>query len=293
MNVVVLEPSHTAPLRALVVLTKARLNSLVAFTVLAGALLAPGGPAWTVVLVASIGVTLAALGACALNQVLERHRDRRMARTRTRPLPSGAVGAPAAALLGLGLVAAGCALVLPAGAAAALLTLIGGALYVLVYTPLKPITPLAFVPGAVAGALPPVVGWLAAGGALDGGALALFTLLFVWQVPHVAAIDRVHRDDHTRGGLRTLAVVDKTGAATGVVAPLGAAALVLAAAGPALAGLAPGWAGLVAAFVSLPLVALSMRLRDERSAAAAWRLFVATLIQLPCVLVVTIVARAL
>lgn len=296
VRVIVVEASPTlrvAPVRALAVLTKARLNSLVAVTVVAGALLAPGGPGWTIVLLASLGAMLAALGACALNQVLERDRDVHMDRTRARPIPSGAVSVHAAAALGLSLMAAGCALALTAGPLPALLTLLGGALYVFVYTPLKPLTPLAFLPGALAGALPPVIGWLAAGGALDGGALALLVLLLAWQVPHVAAIDWVNRDDHTRGGLRTLAVADPSGAATGLVAVLGAAALVLASAAPSLAGLAPAWAGLAAGALSLPLVALAERLRRERTTAAARRLFLATLLQLPCVLLIAIVARGM
>ncbi|MCO5165929.1 MAG: UbiA family prenyltransferase [Planctomycetes bacterium] len=274
----------------LAVLTKARLNVLVSVTVVAGAALAPA-PALPAAVAAAVGATLAALGACALNQVLERERDRTMTRTASRPLPAGRLGATTATLVAAGLLLAGCATVAAgAGALPALLTALGGALYALVYTPLKPLTPLAFVPGAVAGALPPLVGWTAAGGALDPGALALFGLLLAWQVPHVAAIDWVHGADHARGGLRTLAAVDRTGRATAVAAVAGAEATVLAGAalGVVLGGVV---AALVCALLGAPLVALALDLAGARSAPAARRLFAATLVHLPLALAVALAAR--
>ncbi|MBX3470938.1 MAG: UbiA family prenyltransferase [Planctomycetes bacterium] len=271
----------------LATLTKARLNVLVSVTVVAGAALAPA-PALSAAAAAALGATLAALGACALNQVLERDRDRTMTRTAARPLPAGRLDARAASLVAAGLLLAGCALVVAlAGALPALLTALGGALYAFVYTPLKPRTPLAFLPGAVAGALPPLVGWTAAGGALDAGALVLFALLLAWQVPHVAAIDWVHRVDHARGGLRTLAVVDPSGRATTIAAVAGAEATVLVggALGLVLGGAA---AALVCALLGAPLVALALDLARARSAAAARRLFAATLVHLPLVLAVAL-----
>lgn len=283
--------ARTGPLVTFAVLTKARLNSLVAVTALAGAALAPGGTSWGAILGATLGTTLAALGACALNQVVERERDALMDRTWRRPLPAGDLRPATALAIALGLLIVGVAAALAAGPLPAALTLLGGGLYAFAYTPLKPVTALAFVPGAVAGALPPVVGWVAAGGGLDGGALALAALLIAWQVPHVAAIDWVHRADHRRGGLRTLAVLDPSGARSGLVAVVGAVALVLVSAAPALLGGAPAWAGALAGALGLPLVVLAERLLRARSDAAARRLFLASLVHLPAVLAVAIVAR--
>lgn len=282
----------TPTLADLVCLTKARLNSLVSLTVVAGAVLVPDAT-WAPAALAACGATLAALGACALNQVLERARDARMMRTRARPLPAGRLDARAAAAIAVGLLAAGCLLAAAAGPVPAALTALGGALYALVYTPLKGRTPLAFAPGALAGALPPLVGWTAAGGdVLAAPALLLLALLLAWQVPHVAAIDWVHRDDHARGGLRTLAVVDPTGRGSGLAALLGAGLLVVASA--ALAAASGGWpAALVAAGLSLPLVRLARALQRARTSHAGRRLFVATLAQLPAVLLVAIVAGRL
>lgn len=273
----------------LVCLTKARLNSLVSVTVVAGAALAPE-PAWGQAALAGVGATLAALGACALNQVLERERDALMGRTRARPLPAGRLTARAAASLAAGLLVVGCALAAAAGPVPFALTALGALLYALVYTPLKARSPLAFVPGALSGALPPLVGWTAAGGELDATAALLAALLLAWQTPHVAAIDWVHRDDHRRGGLRTLAVVAPSGRASGAAAVLGATTLVAvsAAVGHTFGGLA---LGLVTAAVTVPVLRLSVAFARGRDATASRALFRATLLQLPAALLLAIVAR--
>lgn len=272
-------------------LTKARLNALVSLTAVAAAALAPA-PAWGPAALAALGATLAALGACALNQVLERERDARMDRTRGRPLPSGRLGARAATALALGLLAAGGALAGCAGPAPLVLTALGAVLYALVYTPLKARTPLAFIPGAASGALPPLVGWTAAGGELDGTAALLAALLLAWQVPHVAAIDWVHRDDHRRGGLRTLAVVAPGGGASAAAALLGAAALVATATalGHAQGGLP---AAAACALLGAPVLHGAAALARSRATHAARHLFRTTLVQLPLVLLVAIVAARL
>src|SRR5204863_166747 len=157
------------------------------------------------------------LGALALNQYMERDLDARMERTRHRPLPEGRLHAAEA--LGVGLVLLATGLLFLAGTTNAVATLVTAgiaATYLLLYTPLKPVTSLCSLVGAVPGALPPVAGWAAARGTLGAEAWILFAIMFLWQIPHSLAIGRMYRDDYARAGIRVLPVVDRDGASTGV-----------------------------------------------------------------------------
>lgn len=159
-----------------------------------------------------VGVALVGGGANCLNQLKERHADAQMLRTRTRPLVTGRISAPATLVFGsaisLGgvLLLAGFANLLTAG-----LSLLSWASYLFVYTPLKQTTPLNTWIGAIPGALPAVLGYSGASNALDLTALALFLLLYVWQLPHFFAISWVYRDDYLRGGFRMLSWNDPLG----------------------------------------------------------------------------------
>ena len=154
---------------------------------------------------ALLGIALVAVASNSLNQWFERGTDARMRRTMDRPLPSGRL-LPAevfafgvtCAVLGISYLAM---TVNWLTAAVALFTL---TMYVGVYTPLKRVTPLCTAVGAIPGALPPVLGWTAAGGSLDAGAFALFAILFLWQFPHFLAIAWLYRRDYAQAGLRML-----------------------------------------------------------------------------------------
>jgi len=149
------------------------------------------------------GVMLLSCGASALNQVQERERDARMARTVRRPLPSGRLSRRQGLIFSLIGIASGAWILWSGvGATAAVLGLVAAAFYNGVYTPwLKPASPFAAVPGAIPGAIPPVIGWVAGGGGLmDTGALILFGILFLWQMPHFWALALRYRADYAAGG---------------------------------------------------------------------------------------------
>ena len=208
-------------------LAKLRVNALVLVTAALGYLLAGRGiDLWTF-LHALVGTGLVAAGAAAFNQVWERDLDAKMRRTAQRPLPAGRIDVPQALGFAALLSAAGLAELslganlLAAGLAAATLLL-----YVLVYTPMKRVTSLATIVGAVPGALPPVIGWAAAGGGLSPGAWALFAILFFWQMPHFLSIAWIYRADYARAGFPMLPVLEPDGASTGRQAALYAATLV-------------------------------------------------------------------
>jgi protoheme IX farnesyltransferase len=158
---------------------------------------------WRAGLAVLVGVMLLSSGASALNQVQERRQDALMARTAGRPLPSGRLSlVQGVGFAVLALITGAAVLWLGIGRTAGVLGLIAAAFYNGLYTPwLKPTSPFAAVPGALPGALPPVIGWVAGGGApWDPGALILFGILFLWQMPHFWALALRYRADYAAGG---------------------------------------------------------------------------------------------
>ena len=158
---------------------------------------------WVHGLVVLVGVMLLSSGASALNQVQERDRDALMARTAGRPLPSGRISHAQGLTFATVATAAGAAVLwIGIGRTAGILGLIAAVFYNGVYTPwLKPTSAFAAVPGAIPGSIPPVIGWVAGGGGLtDAGAVILFGILFLWQMPHFWALALRYRGDYASGG---------------------------------------------------------------------------------------------
>ncbi|MGH7201934.1 MAG: heme o synthase, partial [Planctomycetaceae bacterium] len=211
-------PLPVARLADYVELAKPRIAAMVLMTVSVGYVVGSRGR-WDLVplLHTLLGVGLVAAASSALNQFLERDTDRRMPRTAERPLPAGRLLAAEVLLLGLVAGTAGCVylavMVNPLTAALTGATLL---LYVAAYTPLKRVTSLCTAIGAVPGALPPVLGWTAAGGAIDGGALSLFGILFLWQFPHFLAIAHLYRGQYADAGLKMLPTASRSARITGV-----------------------------------------------------------------------------
>src|SRR6266446_9914312 len=165
------------------------------------------------------GTALAAAGTLALNQWMERDLDARMARTRHRPLPDGRLLPAEAFALGAALLAAGLAvLALAVNGRTAALTGAIALVYLLVYTPLKPVTPLSMIAGAISGALPPVAGWAASKGKLGPEPWVLAGIMFLWQITHTLAIGHLYRQDYARADMRLLPVLDEGGGSTSLQA---------------------------------------------------------------------------
>jgi protoheme IX farnesyltransferase len=263
-------------------LTKPRITLMVMLTALVGFVLGSPGPVGAVPLLTSVvGTGLVAAAANALNMVLERETDARMRRTRNRPLPSGRLRPAEAWAFGVGLTASGLGLLAwTAGRLAVVVAFLTWASYVFVYTPLKARTSLATLVGAVPGALPPVIGWAAASGALAPGACALFAILFLWQIPHFLAIAWIYREDYAAGGLPMLPVVDPSGRITGRQAAAHSVALLLVSLTAPAAGLG-GKAYLVgASLLGLALTAAALHVAAARTTASARRLFLVSLVYL-------------
>jgi protoheme IX farnesyltransferase len=245
-----------------------------------------------------VGTALVAASSSIVNQMLEHRTDRRMQRTRSRPIAAGRLGMAGAGWWSAGLLVAGSVLaVAAAGWQAAIAAVVTWCVYVGAYTPLKRITPLNTAVGAVAGALPVAIGWLGADGphrlaAGDSRAAlavaALATVLYLWQFPHFRAIAWLYRRDYAEAGLRMLTVVDPSGLRAGGQSLSAALAMV-----PASLVLAVPSGSvelfLTAAVASITYAGVSMRFALRRDAASARWLLLTSLAVLLCLLVGAVV----
>lgn len=264
-------------------LTKARLSFFVVITTIVGYAMAAIGPFdWLALSLTAIGTALAAGSANAFNQWLEIERDRLMPRTAGRPLPSGRIS-PAHALCfailtgatGVAILAIGVNLL---SATLALATIV---LYVVIYTPLKTMTTLNTLIGAIVGAVPPMIGWAGATGSLSIGAWVLAAILFTWQMPHFLALAWMYRHQYELGGYRMLPAADPSGRLTAMASLLYAVALLAVTLLATLLGLT-GWiyAG-GALLLGLWTIHGAWAMLRHRSDEKAKRLFLSSVLYLP------------
>ncbi len=264
----------------LLLLAKPRLSGLVVLTTAGGVALAPGKIGAPRAAIAILGTAAVVGAANALNCWLERDVDARMRRTRDRPLPAGRVEPFVALALGVAIpVFALPVLAFVANPLTALLAFVALVVYVAVYTPMKQRSTLALFVGAVPGAIPPLMGWTAVTGRLDAGGLALFALLFAWQLPHFLAISIYLAEDYARGGLRVFALVHGERAtrrfiavAVALLVPTSLALLPLGVAGVSY--------GVVAATLGVLLLALALSGLGRTGGRWARNLFLGTLVHL-------------
>jgi len=275
-----------------IALTKPRLTLLAVVSAVVGFLMAARPPAWGLLLQTLIGSALVGAGANALNQWLERDADALMRRTQHRPLPAGRLSPRAARTFGWACSALGVAwLALTTTPLAGALGLLTIAIYVGVYTPLKRVTSLCTLAGAVPGALPPLIGWAAASGTLSAGAWALFAILFLWQLPHFLALAWIHREDYARAGFRMLPVLDPDGAITGRQMVLYGLALIPASLFPTILGVAGPYYFFGAALAGLWFLSVTVMAACRPSSALAGRVFTASISYLPVVLGLMVIDR--
>jgi heme o synthase len=270
-------------------LTKPRIALLELVVVVAAGVVATWGQPDPVLLAHSLlGTLLIAASASAANQWLELRTDARMPRTAVRPLPSGRMAGRDAVLFSAVCLLLGAAeMMLLVNVAAATWAITTWAIYVLVYTPLKARSTINTAVGAVAGALPVLIGWAAVGGQLDRRAVALVVTLFLWQFPHFMAIAWLYRRDYAQAGHQMLTVVDPTGRRAGRQAVFAALALIPVSIVPMLD--APGLGSLlyVGAAVLLGVFQLALAVLFWRQATddRARLLLKASLVYLPTLLV--------
>jgi len=274
-------------------LVKARLTFLVLLSALVGFVMASGRVLDVGLMVQTLFATaLVAAGAASLNQWLEREADGKMERTRNRPLPSGRMQAQEALVFGsvvslIGIVY----LAVSVNVLACLIALITLASYLFVYTPLKRVTWLNTIVGAVPGALPPLIGWAAASGGLSAEGWVLFAIVFFWQMPHFFAIAWIYRDDYKAGGFEMLPAVDPEGASTGRLSVFHTMTLVPIALMPTILGLSGPVYFVSALVLGLAYLGFAIRFSLRKTSRNAWWLFAASVAYLPLLLGVMVFDR--
>jgi heme o synthase len=219
---------------------------------------------------ALVGIGLVAAGTAALNEVMEHKIDGRMRRTANRPMPAGrmslAHGTVAGAVMAMGgILYLGFAL----NALTAWLGLATSVVYLAAYTPLKKIHPICTFVGAFPGAMPGVLGWTAARGKLEWGALVMFAIVFFWQFPHFFSIAWLYREDYEDGGIRMLPVVESDGRSTARQIVIYSILLVPVSLLPTLFGMSGRIYLLGASALSLALLYFGLRLSTFKLAPAS------------------------
>ena len=268
-------------------LTKPRLVVMILITTAAGFYLgAQQTLPWLRCLHTLIGAGLTAAGVLALNQYLERDVDALMERTHGRPLPDGRMNPLTALLIGAVLTGGGMLYLtfvvnILSGFVISLIVVS----YLFLYTPLKRKTSLCTLIGAVPGALPPVVGWVAARGSLTGEAWVLFTILFLWQLPHSLAIAYIYREDYANAGFRLLPVIHPDGTSTCRQIVINCVALLGIGLLPTLSNIAGSVYFFTALLSGIGFLAVGIYLAYTRSVKAARYLLYASLLYLPLVFV--------
>lgn len=285
-------------------LTKARVTTLIVMTAWTGAYFAAAKSgvsllSWTL-LNALVGIGLVSGGTAAINEVVEREVDALMRRTARRPLVTGTMSLAHASVVAFGMTIGGVAyLWLTTNWLTAALAALTSITYLAVYTPMKRIHPICTFLGAFPGAMPPVLGWTAIRGRLDGEALVLFAILFFWQFPHFHSIAWLYREDYENARIRMLPVVESDGRSTAFAIVMYALALVPVSLAPTLMGMA-GWVyfwgalvlGLAMLWFSLRMWTMKLTPIVPESKLRARHVLQASVIYLPLLFALMMINRA-
>jgi protoheme IX farnesyltransferase len=272
-------------------LSKSRIVMMVLITTAAGYLIAAKPVDAIVLLHTLIGTAMVAAGTNALNQYIEREHDAKMRRTRLRPLPDGRITPRAALVFSAAIAIIG---TIYLGLLVNWLTAALGAFtltsYIFVYTPLKRISTLCTIVGAIPGAIPPLMGWTAATNHLALGGWIAFAILFFWQLPHFMAISWIYREDYGRAGFVMTSVRDGDGTATARQAIYFSLALLAVSVAPSFAGMT-GVAYLIGAvLLGAAITAAAVRFFFERSNKTAMKLFMTSNLYLVVVMTLLVIS---
>ena len=271
-------------------LSKSRIVLMVLITTAAGFLFAADNVSPLLLMHTLAGTALVAAGTNALNQYVERNHDARMHRTRMRPLPAGRITPRAALLFSSAIAIAGTVYL---GLAVNWLTAILGAFtltsYIFVYTPLKRVSTICTIIGAVPGAIPPLMGWTAATNELSLGGWIVFGILFLWQLPHFMAISWMYREDYARGGFAMLSVRDGDGAAVARQAIFYTLALLPVSVAPAFFGMTGMIYPIGAVLAGAALLAATIRFFFDRKLTNARSVFMISNLYLLTVMLLLVV----
>jgi protoheme IX farnesyltransferase len=291
MKTAALEDANLAPSRNRVVgdlaeLVKARLTLLVLLTTAVGFYLGSESPIeYKALFHVVFGTAAAAAGAAALNQWWERRADALMRRTMTRPIPAGRMPPLQALVLGIILSVFGIGyLAIVCNGLSAALAAITIAIYIFAYTPLKRASTANTAVGAIPGAIPPIIGWVAARGSIGAGAWSLFAIIFLWQMPHFFAIAWMYREDYSRAGFRMISSDDLSGERSASQSVFFCILLLVIAGLPTFLGIANFVYLAIELLLGGLFTAVAMRFLRMRTPGSARSLFIASIVYLPLLL---------
>ena len=267
-------------------LAKIRLTGMVVITTMVGFWLGgAAGLGWLKLLWVAAGTWILAASAAALNQVFEISRDALMPRTANRPLPAGRLSPSTAMIFATFTAGFGMAVLwLGTNELTALLGLANLVIYAFIYTPMKRVSTLNTLVGAICGGIPPVMGYTAATGSAAPAAIALGVLLCVWQIPHFLALAWLYRDQYELAGFKMLPVIDKSGRLTCRMILLYSVLLIPAALAETVLGGAGVWYAVSAVLLGAVMIFLATLLLRDPSRHGARKVFLASVIYLPLLL---------
>lgn len=277
----------------LAVLMKVRLNFFVLTTTFFGFLLGSRGSSvdWMTLLHTILGTAAAAFGSAAFNQLMEVDLDARMKRTADRPLPARRMDPLFAFGIGWVLSAIGIIhLAVQVGHLTAYLAAGTIAIYVFVYTPLKRFSSVNTLVGAIPGAIPPMIGWVGAGGTIGWEAWFLFGILFFWQLPHFIAINWLCREEYESVGYKMWSNGDISGRKSGILSAVFSLTLAVFSLIPAVIGFANLLWTLIGPLLAFMMMGLALKFSKDGERTSARKLFFFTLLYLPVALLVLLVA---
>jgi protoheme IX farnesyltransferase len=292
-NSVIVASSRSSVMRDIFILLKLRMGFLAAIIALAGYYMGSTGPvSVSGMLHAFFGTWIVSAGAFLLNMYFERDIDSLMARTADRPLPAGRMAATPVFIAGLIVSAIGIAYLsiatnLLAGAAGAA-AMFG---YVYVYTPLKRVSSLNTIVGSFPGAMPPIIGWAAASNSITSGAIVMFMILFLWQVPHFLALAWMHRDEYRKAGFNMISRDDPDGTITTRQNLIYGIAYVMITLLPTVFGMTGMWYFATAAISGMWFIWLCLKWYAHRERNNALQVFVATLFHSPLIYIMMVIDK--
>lgn len=284
-------PRTASVVRDYMELSKSRIVMMVMITAAAGFLVASERVDYVLLLHTLLGTALVAGGTNALNQYAERDHDARMNRTRNRPLPGGRMTPRAALVFSSGIALIG---TIYLGLAVNWLSAALGAFtlvtYIFLYTPLKRVSTICTLVGAIPGAIPPLMGWAAVRGDLALGGWVLFAILFLWQMPHFLAISWMYREDYGRAGFVMTAVKDDNGRNTAVQAFLYTLALIVVSLTPIVLGMTGPLYAIGALSAGAFFAFASIRFLLDHSRIVARKMFMVSNLYLLTVMILLVVS---
>lgn len=280
------KPISIARLGDYLELIKPRISTMALISVALGYTLA-SAHSWSVIplIHALLGIGFVAVGCNSLNQLLEIKSDALMPRTANRPLPSGKISVSEVLIFGIVAALSGIFyLAIMVNLLTAFLSMLTLVLYVVVYTPLKRYTSFCTTIGAIPGAMPPILGWTAAGGNLNTSSFTIFAIMFLWQFPHFLAIAWLYRHQYHQAGLKMLPAPDPARGIVGWMCVIYAVFLIPVSLLPQFVSLAGAVYSVIAFTLGIGYLLFSIRFLRHESSKTARELIWFSLIYLPVLL---------